>query len=193
MRRSVLGLDRIIAILTGLILVVAGAAVAGWYQGGLRRLLPAVPRQLSTDGTGDVLALGWWPWASGAAGALAILLGLWWLLAHIPRTGAGMLVLPGSNRTGRLLVDPATIAGAAAQVLADTPGIRSAHGRVLRDRGELVVAITGTVDSRADLGEIVDAVDAVAATVKRVLGRDDARARIRLSVARHASSQPRVS
>jgi hypothetical protein len=154
--------------------------------------LPSVPGQLSTDGAGDVLTIVWWPWASGAAGALAILLGLWWLSAHVPRTGAGVLALPGSNRTGRLLVDPAAVAGAAAEVLADTPGIRSAHGRVLRDRGELVVAITGTVDARADLGEIVDAVDAVAATVKSVLSRDDARARIRLSIARRAHSQPRV-
>lgn len=192
MRRSVLGLDRIIAILAGLILVAVGVAVAAWYQGGLRELLPSVPRRLSTDGSGDILDLGWWPWASGAAGALAILLGLWWLLAHVPRTGAGVLVLPGSDRTGRLLVDPSTVAGAAAEALADTPGIRSAHGRVLRDRGELVVAITGTVDSRADLGEVVGAVDAVAATVKSVLGRDDARARIRLSVARRAHPRARV-
>ncbi|WP_045741945.1 hypothetical protein [Actinoplanes rectilineatus] len=192
MRRSVLGLDRAAAILTGLLLVIAGAVIAGWYDGGLVRLWPSVSRELSTGGAGDVLDTAWWPWAAGAAGTLAVVLGLWWLAAHLPRRGAGLLVLPGSGASGRLLLDPAGTAGAAAEALADTPGFRSAHGRILHDRGELVVALTGTVDPRADLTTIVAAADSVAATLRAVLGRDDARARVRLSVARRARAQARV-
>jgi hypothetical protein len=192
MRRSVLALDRIVAVVLGLILLATGVAAAGWYSGGLRRMWPAFPKKLSTARASDVLNTGWWPWAAAGLGGLAVLLGLWWLIAHLPRRGVGMLVLPGSGKSGRLLVDPSGPAGTAAEVLADTPGIRSAHSKVLRDRGELVVALTGTIDPRADLADVIAATDAVATELQAVLGRDDARARIHLSVARRARTQPRV-
>jgi hypothetical protein len=192
MRRSVLALDRVATVVLGLLLLVTGVAAAGWYTGALRRLWPVFPKRLSTDRVSDVLNTGWWPWTAVGAGAVAVLLGLWWLIAHLPRRGVGLLVLPGSGRAGRLLVDPGSLAGTAADVLADSPGIRSAHSKVTRERGELVVTLTGTIDPRADLGEVVSATDAVATQLRAVLGRDDARARIRLTVARRARTQPRV-
>lgn len=192
MRRSVIGLDRFLAIVAGLCLLVAGAAAAAWYTGWLTDLWAATPVGLSTGGATDVLEKSWWPWAAITGGVLAVILGLWWLIAHLPRRGVGMLVLPGSGKTGRLLVDPAGPAGAAADTLADTPGVRNARGKVLRDRGQLVVAITGTVDPSADLGEVAAAADAVTSDLQTVLGRDDARARVRLSVARHRRARTRV-
>ena len=193
MRRSVLGLDRFLAIVLGLCLLVAGAAVASWYTGWLGDVWTATPKKLSTAGAADVVEMSWWPWAALGAGVLAVVLGLWWLIAHLPRRGVGMLVLPGSGKTGRLLVDPTGPAGAAADTLADTPGIRNAHAKVLRDRGELVVAITGTVDPSADLSEVAAAADAVTTDLQTVLGRDDARARVRFSVARHDRDRARVA
>ncbi|WP_030441502.1 hypothetical protein [Actinoplanes subtropicus] len=192
MRRFVLGLDRVAAVLLGLIMVMVGVAAADWYNGGIRDLWPAVPKKLSTAAAGHLLATPWWPWAAGGAGTLAALLGLWWLLAHLPRRGVGMLVLPGSGKPGRLLVDPAGVASTAAEVLAESPGIRSARSKVIRDRGELVIALTATVDPRADLTDVITSADAVATQLQSVLGRDDARARIHLSVARRPRTQPRV-
>ena len=192
MRRSVLGLDRVIAVLLGLILLLAGIGLAAWYNGNLRRLFPQFPKVLSTDGAGDVIDTTWWPWATGGAGVLAVLFGLWWLIAHLPRRGVGLLVLPGSGRAGRLRVDPSGPAATAADVLGDTPGIRTAHSRVQRDRGQLVIALSATMDPRADLGEVIAATDAVVTDLNTVLGRDDARARVLLSVARRAKTQPRV-
>ncbi|WP_203790793.1 hypothetical protein [Paractinoplanes rishiriensis] len=192
MRRSVLGLDRVLAVLLGLILLLAGIGLAAWYNGTLRHLFPQFPKTLSTDGAGDVIDTSWWPWAIGGAGALATLLGLWWLIAHLPRRGVGLLVLPGSGKAGRLHVDPSGPTATAADVLADTPGIRTAHGKVQRDRGQLVVSLTATMDPRADLTEVIAATDAVATDLNAVLGRDDARARVVLSVARRTKTQPRV-
>ncbi|MBA3488809.1 MAG: hypothetical protein H0T78_04555 [Longispora sp.] len=192
MRRFVLGLDRILAVLLGLILFIAGVGTAAWYNGGLRRLWPQTPKRISTDRLSDLLNTDWWPWATGGGGALAVLLGLWWLIAHLPRRGAGPLVLPGSGKPGRLLIDPAGAASTAADVLAEAPGVRSVHGKVIRDRGELVVALTGTIDPRTDLNDVIAATDAVATDLQTVLGRDDARARIQLSVARRPRTQPRV-
>ena len=192
MRRSVLGLDRILAVLLGLLLLTAGINIAAWYDGNLRRWFPQVPEKLSTDGAGDIIDSSWWPWAAGGAGALAALLGLWWLIAHLPRRGVGMLVLPGSGKAGRLLVDPSGPATTAAEVLTDTPGIRTAHSKVHRDRGQLVIALNATMDPRADLNEVIKATDAVATDLNAVLGRDDAHARVLLTVARRAETQPRV-
>lgn len=192
MRRSVLGLDRFLAIVLGLILVAVGVGAVGWYTGWLADVWTATPERVSTAGATDVVETSWWPWAALGVGILAVVLGLWWLIAHLPRRGVGMLVLPGSGRAGRLLVDPAGPASAAADTLAGTPGIRAAHGKVLRDRGELVVAITGTVDPSADLSEVVAATDSVTADLQSVLGRDDARARVRLAVARHRRAGRRI-
>lgn len=192
MRRSVLGLDRVMALLFGLILLAFGIAVAAWYNGTLRRLFPAFPKRLSTAKAGDLADTSWWPWAAGGAGALLVLLGLWWLIAHLPRRGVGLLVLPGSGKAGRLRVDPAGPATTAAEVLADTPGMRSVHSSVRRDRGQLIVGLNATMDPRADLAEVIAATDAVATDLNAVLGRDDARARILLSVARRAKTQSRV-
>ncbi len=192
MRRIVLGLDRLLTILFGTTLFVTGIGAAAWYNGGLRRLWPQFPKQVSTQKTSDLLNTGWWPWASGAVGALLVLLGLWWLIAHLPRRGVSTLALPGSSRAGRLRIDPSGPATTAADVLADAPGIRTAHSKVLRDRGELVVALTATIDPRAELSDVITAADTIAADLRTVLGRDDAHARIRLSVARRGRTQPRV-
>jgi len=192
MRRSVVGIDRVLAVLLGLILVIIGAGAAAWYNGALRRLWQQFPKQVSTDKASDLLNTGWWPWVGGAVGTVAVLLGMWWLLAHLPRRGVGTLVLPGSGKPGRLLVDPAGVAATAAEVLGDTPGIRSVHSKVIRDRGKLVVALTGIIDPRGDLRDIVAAIDAMAADLQSVLGRDDVGARIQLSVARRPRARARV-
>jgi hypothetical protein len=192
MRRTVLGLDRIAAVLLGLVLLALGVVTAAWSNGVLYRLWPQFPHQLSTGRTTEILNTTWWPWASGGVGGLAVLLGLWWLIAHLPRGRVGTLVLPGSGRSGRLLADPSGIAGTAAEVLAETPGIRSVRGRVHRDRGQLVIDLTATLDPRADLTDVIEATDAVATDLQSVLGRDDARARVLLTVARRARPRPRV-
>lgn len=192
MGRGVLALDRLLALLAGVVLLVIGVATAAWGAGWLDSVWKASPQTLQLQTATDTFAQAWWPWAAGIAGAVFILLGLWWLLAHLPRTGVGSLTLPGSNKSGRLLIDPAGAASTAADVLAETPGIRSTSSRVLRDRGQLVVAVKATVEPTADLSSVVAATDDVSAQLRQVLGRDDARARVRLVVARHQRRQTRV-
>ncbi|GAB3471713.1 alkaline shock response membrane anchor protein AmaP [Kineococcus endophyticus] len=192
MGRAVLGLDRLAAIVVGLVLLVLGLAAAAWGAGWLVQVWAAAPQQLTLQTATDTFATAWWPWAAGIAGAVCILLALWWLLAHLPRRGVGELSLKGSDKSGRLLIDPAGAAATAADVLAETPGIRSASSRVVRDRGQLVVAVKATVEPDADLQSVVTATDDVATDLAQVLGRDDARARVRLSVARRARHRTRV-
>lgn len=192
MGRTVLGLDRLAAIVLGLVLLVLGLAAAAWGAGWLVEVWAAAPQRLTLKTATDTVATAWWPWAAGVAGAVLVLLALWWLLAHLPRRGVGELSLEGSSTSGRLRIDPAGVAATAADVLSETPGVRSASSRVLRDRGQLVVALKATVEPDADLQSVVSATDDVATDLAQVLGRDDARARVQLGVARRAHRRTRV-
>lgn len=193
MSRSVLGLNRLLAVLLGIVLIVVGLAAAAWGAGWLVKVWAAAPTTLQLKTATDAFAMAWWPWATGIAGAVLILLAIWWLLAHLPRRGVGTLTLPGSGGSGRLLIDPAGVAATAADILAETTGIRSSSSRVMRDRGQLVVALKATVEPTADLRSVITATDEVTTDLAQVLGRDDARARVRLSVARRARHQSRVN
>ncbi|GAA0228730.1 hypothetical protein [Cryptosporangium japonicum] len=192
MRRSTLVLDRLAALVAGVVLLGLGAALVAWPTGWLADQWPGTPDRISTGSADDVVTASWWPLASGAAGVLAVVLAAWWLLAHLPRRGVGALLLSGSDRSGRLVLSPAGPADTAASVFAETPGVRSARGHVVHERGATVVDLTATLEPHADLTDVVTASDAVAADLRTVLGRDDVTTRINLTVAGHRRSLPRV-
>ena len=192
MSRSVLRFDRLAALVLGLVLVAAGAAAAAWGLGQLTRVWAGAPQSLSTAGAGDVCGQSWWPGAAAAAAVLLALLGLWWLLAHVPRRSTGPLRLAGSDRSGALAVDGSSAAAVAADVLTETPGVRSASGRVVSDRGQLVAEIDVTAEPDADLAEVAAAVDATGAQLAQVIGRDDLRGRVTVHVARRQRRGSRV-
>jgi len=191
--RRVLGLDRFLALLLGLVLIALGAAVGAWGLGQLTRVWASAPEQTSTAGaTSTVLEASWWPGAAAAGAVVLGLLGLWWLVAHVPRRSTGPLRLSGSDRSGTLLVDGSSAAQTAAEVLAETPGVRSASGRVVSDRGQLLAEISVTAEPSVDLAELAEAVERTTADLNTVLGRSDLRGRVAVRIARRERSQPRV-
>ncbi|WP_035858046.1 hypothetical protein [Cryptosporangium arvum] len=191
MRRSTLVLDRLAALVAGVALLGLGAALIAWPSGWLADRWPATPDRIST-GADDVVTAPWWPWAAGVAGAVVVLVAAWWLLAHLPVRGVGALLLTGSDGNGRLALAPAGSADSAASMFAETPGVRSARARVVRERGTTVVDLTATLEPHADLAEVALAADAVAADLQDVLGRDDVAARVDLTVAGNRRALPRV-
>jgi hypothetical protein len=191
--RRVLGLDRFLALLLGLVLVALGAAVGAWGLGQLTRVWPSAPGQVSTGPVTNALGASWWAGAAAAGAVVLGLLGLWWLLAHIPRRSTGgPLRLSGSDRSGALSVDGSAAAQTAAEVLAETPGVRSASGKVVSDRGQLVAEISVTAEPSVDLTELAEAVERTTADLNTVLGRSDLRGRVAVHIARRERSQPRV-
>ncbi|MFB9376664.1 hypothetical protein ACFFKU_04375 [Kineococcus gynurae] len=197
MSRSVIGLDRVLALLLGLVLLAGGAAVAVFGAGAARTLWAQAPDRISLGrGVVEAPSAGWWFGASAAFAVVAVVLGLWWLLAHLPRRGVSTLTLstPGdASGAGRLHLDAAAPVEVAAEVLAETPGVRSARGSVITDRGELVYRLRAVVDPAADLAEVARSVEAVTADLATCVGRDDARSRVELSVARRAANPRRVA
>ncbi|QII08511.1 hypothetical protein BH93_26770 [Rhodococcoides fascians A25f] len=144
MKRATASLDRTSTAVVGLALIALGGGAIAWERGkfpGRERIDAAF-----VDTTVDA---GWWPWALGAAAIVLVLLGLWWLLAHLPRRSVGTVAFAStadSDVDGRLSVDLTTAAKSAAKSLAAHEGVVSASGRSVSDRGERVVEITATLD-----------------------------------------------
>lgn len=184
MRRGVIALDRIVGIVVSLALIAAGAIALSWWHEGARHQLTLPDR---TDAT-------WWPWATGGAGVLAVLLGLWWLTAHVPRRVNGRFNLSGDHQDGRLFADAHAAVAAAATDLSSLPEIRDASGRVVADRGELVADLQCTLEPGAELEKVHAAVTKAATDLHAVLGLPRLRHRVRLRVARNdrTTAPPRV-
>jgi len=177
--RKILLIDRIATLVLGLALVAGGALGLWWWSGDS----PFVSVS-DTGAVQRVVDMVWWPTASVAVGVLLILLGLRWAAAHLSRAKVDKLYLPGSGSQGKLDVDGSKVVGAAADVLADTLGVRSATGKIMRDRGQLVARIDAVIEPEADLGQIAESADLVSAQLAEVLGRDDLRCSVELRVAR---------
>lgn len=189
MSRAAIALDRAAALVVAVILIAVGAGAIVWWLDLLTWLPAALDTSVVRDGTHQP----WWPWAAGGAGLIAVVAGLRWMIAHLPDRGVGDLMLTGSGPDGALRAASGPVAHAAAQALAAAPGVRSATGRVLRERGQLVARLTGTVEASADLRIIAAAADQVAADLRAVLGRDDLYCQVRLTVGRRAHALPRVT
>lgn len=153
MTRANVVTDRVLVGLIGLAFMALGSLAVAWQLD----YLPEDRRTLALAWAVDVDEQAWWAWALGAGGAVAIVLGLWWLVAHRPRRGLGEVTLPGTNGAGALRVDLDTFASAAASTLGTTPSIATARGRSLADRGQRIIEITATAADNAGLADVVSA------------------------------------
>jgi hypothetical protein len=188
MGRGVIAVDRLAAFVLGVALIAAGAAALGWRFD----LIPDAPARLRFSWLPDATETTWWPWATGAAGVLLVLLGLIWLLRHLRRRGVGRLRVVGSDHTGRLTADANAAVTAAGQTLTQTPGVRSCTGRMVSDRGQLVAELNLTIEPTADLATVQAAAEQASHDLHRVIGRDDLHHRVQLHVARHEETSSRV-
>lgn len=189
MTRTLAGIDRLLALLLGLALVATGVAAIVWQSGWYHR----APDSLTAPWLSSATAAPWWPWAAGIGGLVLILLALRWLVAHLPHRRATGVKLAGSDRTGRLTADLAALAGAAADVLADTPGVRSTSGTAITNRGQPTLTLTATIEPTADLAAVTAAAERTVIQLAAALPDPDVAAQVRLRVAGSARKQPRVS
>lgn len=194
MTRKLNATDRAATLVAGLVLTAGGLALLNWHQ----QWIGSWSDTLSTSRFADTESTAWWPWAYAAAGIVLALIGLVWLLAHLPRRGERIVRLDAaSNEHGAARVDYQSLATAVAADLEAHSPVTHVKGSTRRRRGTLVVELRGYVDPHAT-AEIIDATTARCTqnvsdafpdgtTVFRVLlGHDRRRA------ARGRASTPRV-
>src|SRR4051812_48274954 len=113
MRRSILAFDRVVVLLLGLVLIVVGVAAVGWQVGFLSDVWPDVPSSIGVD-TASVTDASNFAVLAGVVGGALVVIGLCWLLAHLPRRSVGSLRLPSGETPGRLVVEPGPAVATAA-------------------------------------------------------------------------------
>ncbi|MFI2105317.1 hypothetical protein ACH436_18645 [Isoptericola sp. NPDC019693] len=189
-RRRVVGADRALLTLLGLVLLVAGAGLvalaSGWLPAGAG--LPGPGEAVDVPAVADAPDATWWPVACAVAAVVLVLVGLWWLLAHRPGPRTAATSLPGSRTRDRLRVVPDAVTRAASAELDADPRVRSAALGLAEEHGGLVLVGRVRVASRTDVAALGALVDGVAHDTARVLGRDLS-GRVHLAVARRGAAE----
>lgn len=182
--RRTRGTDRAATVLLGLVLIALAALVWEWRL-DLTGLLD--PRA-EVAGVGSVVDSTWWPWVAAAVGLVLGILGLLWLLAHLPRPTRGSTRLSGSDATGRLEADHASLAKALAERWAALAPVTGTRGRTTPDAPD-VLLLSGHVELEADTADILDAADRIEREVVEAFPDLDVRVRFLLD---GPSRQPRT-
>lgn len=164
MSRRLAALDRVATFFLGALLLSVGAALIAWQQG---KLLPNTVFETSAIRT--TVASDWYPWASAVGAMIVILLALRWFIAHLRVPKMGQFTLPGSNTSGRFVVLPDSVADAAAQALSRTPGIATAKGKAIIERGAPILVISATGTRELSLAELLSAAEDARANVRAAL------------------------
>lgn len=182
--RRTRGTDRTATIVLGLVLIALAALVWEWRLDLTGLLDP----QGQVAGVSSVVESSWWPWAAAAVGLVLGILGLLWLLAHLPRPTRGTTRLSGSDATGRLEADHASLAKTLAERWAALAPVTGTRGRTSRDAPD-VVLVSGHVELEADVEDILDAADRIEREVVEAFPDLDVRVRFLLE---GPSRQPRT-
>ncbi|MEO9323189.1 hypothetical protein ABFT23_06830 [Nocardioides sp. C4-1] len=171
--------DRLGVAVVGLLLVAGGLLVLDLCL----EVTGSYPDRVDPAPVARAVDAGWWPWASGTGGVVLVVLGLWWLLARIPRRGTTTIRLSGSGPEGRLVVDLGSVADAAAAQLMSLAPVASARGDVVRRRGTDVLELRVELAPGADLPSVTEAAAVVEADVHGAFPDDDVTVRVLVGAA----------
>ncbi|CAM5722924.1 hypothetical protein MAUB1S_00884 [Mycolicibacterium aubagnense] len=159
-------LDRAATLVAGLALAGLGAAAVLWPT----HLLRTAPEHISTGRVAHAATSTWWPWELAGAGTLLVVIGLVWLIAHVPVRKTQVLRVPGTTDPGFITVNLDGVASAAAEALERDSNVQSAKGKAVADRRTSTVELTVTAAHPASLAEVISAVDATLADIARATG-----------------------
>ena len=164
--------------MVGLVAIAAGVLVIVWHYDWWE----ALPNPSDTSSIQRFFEHEWWPWIEGAAGVVLVLIGLRWLLRHLPSAGIKEFNLPSGDGSGRGTVNARSLLSTALDVLSDAPGVRAAKGTMSREDARLVVRIRATAAADADLDRLADATDEVMQQLASASGRNDLETHVHITV-----------
>jgi len=192
MTRGVRSVNRVVACVVGLVLLLVGVAAVLWWTGTLADLWSGTPDALDARRVDEVTGAAWFGAVATACGVVLGLLALWWLVAHLGSPRVGTLTLTGSGASGRLTLDAGSLAGHVAEQARRLPGVVGARTAVDLEHGRHVLVSTLQVDPEADLPALADEVAALVTQARDVAGIRGLAARTRLAVRPRARGGTRV-
>lgn len=167
-------LDRVVALVAGLVLVGAGLAGLDWRF----HVIGGEPARMHASAALALTATGWWPWAVGIGGIVLALFALWWLLAHLGGDTVRTLRSTRSGPAGRVEVDLASVARVAAASFCGEAGLSQPRAAARRVRRGYLVEMGGAVTVHTDPAEVRRAADAMAGQVAEAFPDDEVSCRM---------------
>lgn len=154
MREHAGAANRTWLIILGILFLAAGVLAVLIATGALSGLAAASDPILAD--AAELLAGESAAWAVLLAGVVLGILGLWWLLAQIPRSKkAGTFRLQEDPARGITVCDPGVLAAAVSNETEQLPGVVSSSVRLRGTADEPDVAMKVTVNSDADVQGVV--------------------------------------
>lgn len=169
--------DRLLGVLTALVLLAAGAALLEWHY----RWVFSWPDRIGTTRIRNVVSSGWWPWVFALVG---VLLGLWVLLAlvrRVPRPHRSQSRPVAASDRGAVGVSTgslARVAGERFEQLAPVHGVSAGYRRFGRTP---TVALSAHLNEGAGAEEVVSAVERLDQEIASAVGDEGTRTRVLLS------------
>ncbi|MBA3309589.1 MAG: hypothetical protein H0U28_05940 [Nocardioidaceae bacterium] len=152
MSRRVAAVDRISAVLVGLALVAGGLLAIDWHH----QIVLDLAQTVSAPDLPPTTDLEWWPWATGGAGLVLLLLALGWLWGHAPKGASPVVRLPSHQGRGQLSADLSSVASAAADAFQARAPVSGCRGAVHATRFGRMVDVTGHLEPHADLATVLE-------------------------------------
>jgi hypothetical protein len=148
------GLDRVVLLVVGLLLVLLALVVVDWRH---HLVLSSYADSLQTGRLEDAVDSWWFPWLFAVVGVLLGALGLRWILGHVGSRGPAVLRTSASSESGRIEVDLRSLADVAAAHLATQAPIAHARGTTRKAGLTSVVELHAHVDPAADVESLTAA------------------------------------
>jgi hypothetical protein len=139
------------------VLVSAGQAAPLLRSTGLGWTPPQTDRHLFGSATADALALTWVVLLIALVAVVVGLLGLFWLLAQIPRTNAAKpFRLHDDARTGLTRVDADVLARAVETQVKNLPGVSGASAVLRGSAAQPDLTLRVTADDQTDIAGLLE-------------------------------------
>lgn len=177
MKRATTLIDRVLVLALGFALLAAGALGIGWFY-GVPLALDVLPR-FDRDEFLSYPLQPWWTAALAVTAAIGVLVASALLVGNLsPRHTRTLLVSSGESLAVRIELD-ALARGVAAE-LESVPGVESARGRAIDDRGTATLAVTVHAAADLDVAAFTELVDERAAYVADAVAGRSVAVRVQL-------------
>ncbi|MGV8875125.1 MAG: hypothetical protein ACOH2Q_21525 [Rhodococcus sp. (in: high G+C Gram-positive bacteria)] len=179
MKTFVAGVDRLLAIAAGLVLLGAGGFALAWHYDSewAREMLSRFDRARIAE----LPQQGWWVPTLATVVAVAVVLALLLLVGNFsPRRTGTASVIEEPHFSAH--VDLSAIASGLAAELAEFPGVRRAKGTAINDRGTPTITVSVYAAANFDVLAFLAEADSRAAFVARSLAGADVATRVQVHV-----------